>query len=664
MRKKLFVSAFGGALLVFAQIASAQTGAAVPECQFTAAPTPEQLAACQQAQAAAAQAQQQGQQPPAGAENGESSGLPQPPSEMGPPEGVQMGPSPEQMAKINEAKLKGMKSGLKGMQAGYAKIKAQYDKIEKAGTLIPQADKDGLAEARGLIDTVKNATTAAEIEDIDTDHFSDLLEKLSADIGDLRQQAEMLKGLKQAAKGMKTGIKMFDTQIAKLTKQNIAVPADIADILGQVKALIAGIEGNKSWDDLQALGIENVDELFDKLDDGRERIVMLGRWPQAIKQVDKQLAAMDKTAVRLKALADKLKGGEIDVAERQAQYAAGVADLRKARNDADALVKAGGGTEAFDLLETGFFDKLDGIIENQRVIETMANMGRFVSEYRKASLSIQQQLAALAKKKVDTTELKSLFAQFKAKGDSIAALLKVKPIDTDAVLAAVNEFEDLRLAALDKIDAARGGAVMPWDTGAVTVKEIKIPKAMDTFIESNKEKELKTEQAKPPVAPPAPTVSGEGLLIEAENENASHILPLAQRPATNMKEINPGWRPPYSGTGDWYLAAKGEWLSYDFTVAQDGAYNVWVRDYVDKFQPKGVRRFVVSFDGAAYGTFAEVDKPTSSAKGDFGWHKVGAGIPLSAGTHTMKVMKEDTTSGAAVLDAFYLTVGGETPAEK
>jgi len=67
---------------------------------------------------------------------------------------------------------------------------------------------------------------------------------------------------------------------------------------------------------------------------------------------------------------------------------------------------------------------------------------------------------------------------------------------------------------------------------------------------------------------------------------------------------------------------------------------------------------------AAYGTFAEVDKPTSSAKGDFGWHKVGDGVALAAGNHTMKVMKEATTRGAAILDAFYLTAGNEAPVEK
>ncbi|MEK7165174.1 MAG: hypothetical protein AAB779_04470, partial [Patescibacteria group bacterium] len=265
---------------------------------------------------------------------------------------------------------------------------------------------------------------------------------------------------------------------------------------------------------------------------------------------------------------------------------------------------------------------------------------------------------------VNTAELESLLNQAKQKGNEAAALIKAKPLDEDAVMGAISALEDLRTQFDDQAVELGGGAAMPWESGPKTVKEINIPKEVNTFINTSKEKKPKTGEVEPvPVERPV-AAAGVGLLLEAENENASYILPVAKRPAVNTKEVKPSWRPPYSGTGDWYLAAQGEWLSYDFTVAEDGTYNVWVRDYVDKFQPKGVRRIVISFDGAAYGAFAEVDKPTASAKGDFGWHKVGAGVVIVAGNHTMKVMKEATTRGAAILDAFYLTTGDEVPVEK
>jgi len=159
---------------------------------------------------------------------------------------------------------------------------------------------------------------------------------------------------------------------------------------------------------------------------------------------------------------------------------------------------------------------------------------------------------------------------------------------------------------------------------------------------------------------------GQGISIEAENETSSFIYPASQRPATNTKEMNPSWRPPYLGTGVWYLAVGGEYLTYNFSVPASGKYNVWVRDYVDNFQAKGIRKIVISFDGNNYGTFAENNStvPANNKNGVLAWHKVGSGISLKSGQHTMKVAKEATTRGAAILDSFYLTTGNEIPPEK
>lgn len=156
---------------------------------------------------------------------------------------------------------------------------------------------------------------------------------------------------------------------------------------------------------------------------------------------------------------------------------------------------------------------------------------------------------------------------------------------------------------------------------------------------------------------------GAGIWIEAENEARADVRPVAQRPAANLKEINPSWRPPYFGTGDWYLAVGGENLQYSFKAPKKAKYFVWVRDYVDRFQPVGVRRITIDFNGKTMGTFPEVPLGKSGDRGMFGWHMVGT-VDLAAGAQTMKVTKESTTSGAAILDAYYLTTGLEVPPEK
>ncbi len=156
---------------------------------------------------------------------------------------------------------------------------------------------------------------------------------------------------------------------------------------------------------------------------------------------------------------------------------------------------------------------------------------------------------------------------------------------------------------------------------------------------------------------------GNGIWIEAENETSSYILPTSQRPAVNTKEMNPSWRPPYYGTGDWYLAAGGEWLSYTITAPSAGAYTLWVRDYVDTFQARGIRKIIVNVNGKNIGTFPETTVTAPGDHGAFGWHSIGA-VTLTAGQNTLKVTKESTTRGAAILDAFYLTSGIDAPQEK
>lgn len=157
-----------------------------------------------------------------------------------------------------------------------------------------------------------------------------------------------------------------------------------------------------------------------------------------------------------------------------------------------------------------------------------------------------------------------------------------------------------------------------------------------------------------------------GVTIEAENEASASLLPRTETWHSIKGRSAESWRPPMFGSGYWYLSRGGESLSYNFTVAKDGQYNVWVRDYVDNFQPRGVRRIVVSFDGKNYGTFPETTAsvPSNNKIGVFAWHKVGNGVTLKAGSHAMKIAKEATTSGAAILDSFYLTTAKEAPPEK
>jgi len=156
---------------------------------------------------------------------------------------------------------------------------------------------------------------------------------------------------------------------------------------------------------------------------------------------------------------------------------------------------------------------------------------------------------------------------------------------------------------------------------------------------------------------------GIGIFIEAEDAIGFNQRLGVSNPM--VREVNPRWRPPYSGTGDWYMGAGGDYLEYAFMVPVKGNYKLWVRDYkshIKSQQGLGVK--TILFNGQTLGSFPENTEGVVGAdQGAFHWHQVGKPYYFDEGQQKMKVVKKDTTQMAAVIDAFYLTTSDEVPAE-
>lgn len=156
----------------------------------------------------------------------------------------------------------------------------------------------------------------------------------------------------------------------------------------------------------------------------------------------------------------------------------------------------------------------------------------------------------------------------------------------------------------------------------------------------------------PGVTPITPSQAGLGY-IEAESYTSADVQKTG---ATwdSVEEKCPTWRGnDWSGTGDYYLSHGGDTLSYSFNVPDSAKYAMWMRDWSDTNHAKGDRQITVIIDGATIGTF---DAAYSFNKGTtgYGWDKL-TNVDLSAGSHTMKITKKDTTSSAAVIDDFFFT---------
>lgn len=153
-------------------------------------------------------------------------------------------------------------------------------------------------------------------------------------------------------------------------------------------------------------------------------------------------------------------------------------------------------------------------------------------------------------------------------------------------------------------------------------------------------------------ATPSDTVGfedqGGNYWIEAEDESSTSI----QAPGTEWdshEETGQPGRAGHSGAGDWYLSRGGDTLYYTIDIPQGGTYYLWCRDYSDNAHPAGARGISVAIDSVHLGSF-----PENSQVSGFAWHKLTS-VDLTAGQHTIAVTKSETTTAAAILDAFMLT---------
>lgn len=409
---------------------------------------------------------------------------------MGPGgQGGQGGPPQEQQEKMQkqqeERQIKDMKRNVRQMENGIKQFEKMVQKAEKGGTVVPAELKERLEKAKNIIEAIKNAGTMEEMQNAGAEDFGDIMQSLDQARQDLFEKAQRLQDVKRGVKGMEQGMRMFDKQLAMFVKQKVAVPQDVTDTLAKIKDLIAKIKNAQTWDEIEAAGLDDMQDLFQKLDESRQQLEILARWPQTIKQVDRELKRLTTELKRTKATADRLVKKGVDVSDVAAEFEAAVNKLKSVRDDVVAKIGAGQSEEAFDLLENEFFGQMDDVREFQQVIMTMSNLGRFASDFKRGINDAQNQIRRLQRQKIDTVELQDLLNQAKTKGNEVLALMKAKPIDQDAIMSGLQELENLRQEFESKVAELTGeevGGPMPWEQGKDQFQRMEMPSSIQKFI--------------------------------------------------------------------------------------------------------------------------------------------------------------------------------------
>ncbi|GEM_PF-2996709 len=378
----------------------------------------------------------------------------------------------KQQEENNKRQLEDMKRGAQQMSMGLKNFEFMLKRLQQEKIEIPKEIQEKLSQAKKLIETIKSTQSTAEFQGIGGDELQEIFSELEEFRMNFAENELRVRDVKKMTRGMENGFKGFEKQLTKLEKQKIAIPEKTKETLNRMKIIFASLKTAKNWDEMEAAGVEELQELMQDLDENRQEIEYLSRWPETLKQVDRELKRLTQELKRTKTISDKLLKKEIDISGIYAEFESGIASLKDARERAVNSVKEKDIESAIDILENEFFGAMSDVWENHRIIMTMNDLGRFSSEMKRGISDAQRQIRELKRKKISTSELEVILAQAKGKGDEIAKLMKAKPLDLDAVLSGLQELENFREWFEDTVAELRGDQeTLPWEEGPKVFKE-------------------------------------------------------------------------------------------------------------------------------------------------------------------------------------------------
>lgn len=370
--------------------------------------------------------------------------------------------------------LADIKRSAKDLSRQLKQFTTMMARFEKKGVKISDDTKTKVETLKADVEKLNGVTSAEDAQGLDTSSMWDSMRDLEEE----RQNLEKMDNIMREMKRIESEMRRFGQQIAKLEKSKITVPAEIKDNVDKVNAKIAEIKAG------QIEGADDLWDLMDALNQDRQTLEVLSRWPQTVKDVNREIKRLENEFKKSKNLVARLAKQGLDLSDNLDKFAAEVERVKGVKADAEAKMAAGEVDDALESLQNDFFGQMDDVWQEQKVIMMMSNFGRFNSDFQRETNQGKREISALKRKKIDVTELTDLLNQVIAKGDEIKATIKVKPVDNDSVIAAMEELQDLGQAFDDKLGELGGGnnEDMPWEKGQSQFKEIKMSPTMDKLI--------------------------------------------------------------------------------------------------------------------------------------------------------------------------------------
>ena len=377
--------------------------------------------------------------------------------------------------------MRTIQRGVNQMESNINQFDRNIQRDQKNGMNYPGDMPQKMDRARGLIRQIKDANDFGDMGNNTMEELDGTMRDLQQDERQAKEMAQMLSGMKREMGNMERGLNMFQKQLARLTKQGIAAPSQMTEALAKLKELITKVKTAKSFEDVQDLDMQDFGELMQQINESQGQLNMLSRWPQTKNQIDRELKNLDRALKRDQAVVDKLAKQGVDLNDNLQKMTEEINQLRATRDQAAEKIKAGEAEEAFDLLENGVFEKIGDIWEEQRVFDTLSNLGRFNSEFKSRLAEAQRMIKRLEKRDEDVSELKTKLEEITAVGKELNELIKAKPVDIEEITTKLEELSDLRQEFESGIEEIGDGQQMPWEQGPNQFQNLKVSPNLNKF---------------------------------------------------------------------------------------------------------------------------------------------------------------------------------------
>lgn len=294
-----------------------------------------------------------------------------------------------------------------------------------------------------------------------------------------QREVQQLKQMKSGMRGMEQGIKMFQRQIASLTKKGIPIPSEISENITKITSILQALKTTEKFEDAQDL-MQELPDMMELLNEQRMTLEKLSRWPQTLKQADRMIKQLNSSLVKNKNLAISLSKKGYDISEIMNKFESGVQVMKSSRDKAVELIKTDPDA-AFDEIQDNLFEQMDDLMQSDRTIKELGNLSRFSSSFKSGLAQGQATIKKLKRMKIETAELEDKLEEIKGKAAEINSILSKKPIDTDSLVGIFEDLDSMRRDFENGASELLGDDDIPWESGPQQFKQIDTG-SIDKFI--------------------------------------------------------------------------------------------------------------------------------------------------------------------------------------